>query len=115
MLLRITQCPRILPVLSQAGARRQLVCISAEGDGIRFTTRGWCPSLPSSAPIRDHHWAGNLHLIVLKAPARSPPGDKLRRRLSVDPFISESEFSITVLSEYQLECPRGISSSRPQE
>lgn len=34
MLLRITQCPRILPVLSQAGAGRQLVCISAESDGI---------------------------------------------------------------------------------
>lgn len=34
MLLRITQCPRIPPVLSQAGAGRQLVCISAESDAI---------------------------------------------------------------------------------
>lgn len=34
MLLRITQCPRIPPVLSQAGAGRQLVCISVESDGI---------------------------------------------------------------------------------
>lgn len=33
MLLRITQCPRILPALSQARASQQLVCISVEGDG----------------------------------------------------------------------------------
>lgn len=34
MLLRITQCPRIPPVLSQAGAGRQLVCISVKSDVI---------------------------------------------------------------------------------
>lgn len=33
MLLRITQCPRIPPVLSQAGAGQQLVCISVKSDG----------------------------------------------------------------------------------
>lgn len=34
MLLRITQCPRIPPVLSQAGAGGQLVCINVKRDGI---------------------------------------------------------------------------------
>lgn len=38
MLLRITQCPRIPPVLSQAGAGRQLVCISVESNGIPLYT-----------------------------------------------------------------------------
>lgn len=48
MLLRITQCPRIRPVLSQAGAGVQLVCISTENDAIPLYSReaDAPPSLP---------------------------------------------------------------------
>lgn len=48
MLLRITQCPRIPPVLSQAGAGGQLVCISVESDGIPlYYSKAYTPpSLP---------------------------------------------------------------------
>lgn len=48
MLLRITQCPRILPALSQAGASQQLVYISVEGDGspLYYSEPGAPPSLP---------------------------------------------------------------------
>lgn len=47
MLLRITQCPRMPPVLSQAGAGRQLVCINIESDGIPlyYTEASAPPSL----------------------------------------------------------------------
>jgi hypothetical protein len=48
MLLRITQCPRILPALSQVRASQQLVCISVEGDGVPFyySKAGVPPSFP---------------------------------------------------------------------
>ena len=47
-LLRITQCPRIPPVLSQAGAGQQLVCISVKSDGIPlyYTEADVPPLLP---------------------------------------------------------------------
>lgn len=52
MLLRITQCPRIPPVLSQAGADWQLVCISAESDAIPlYYSKADAPPSPPLLPL----------------------------------------------------------------
>lgn len=105
-LLRITQCPRILPVLLQAGAGGQLVCISVESNGIPLYYSGAdappaLPLLPLWAAIEQE----SLHLTVLKEPGRGLARGKLQSGWSLPSgsFHLTSGSSITLSVGYRSE------------